>query len=76
MAERRKNRDDDKGHKPGEHHQPERSPDQGAEDVDLDKKDPEREGRTNVDAHEPRDEEAKPRQGQTLRPRERDAGED
>jgi hypothetical protein len=65
-------KEQDRGHRPGEQHQPEHSVDQGADEVMPEERDSEEEGRTNVDVHEPRDDRARPRRGQALRPRERD----
>lgn len=67
-----KDRDDKREHQDREQSQPHARPDQPAEEVDLDEKDPSEEGRTNVDVHEGHEDENS-HEGQSLPPRKRDA---
>ena len=73
MTDEKKEQDEQRAHRPKEQHQPAKSPDQPTEEVDLDQRDPAVEGRTNVDAHEPRPEDVDPAPGQAMRPQKRDA---
>lgn len=61
---------DKKGqHRAGEQFQPERAPDQGANEVGLEEKDPREEGRTDTAVHEPAPEhrEDTPSTGQSIK---------